>query len=149
MQAHDREFYAREVNTSPPDLTAHPRRNHSRQREEILDWVRRTETHPTAAEIHDALIPDRSDLSLGTVYRNLEILVADGDLDEVRSSSGATRYDGNRQPHHHFSCDRCGCIVDIDLPEPRGLKRRLAREHGLEASRVRISISGICQDCRD
>ena len=86
-------------------------------------------------------------LSLGTVYRNLEVLVADGDIHQVPSSKSATRYDGNLEPHHHFHCERCGQIVDIDLPVPRGLAKRLANDHGLRSTRVRISFFGLCSLC--
>ena len=90
-----------------------------------------------------------SALSLGTVYRNLEVLVAEGEIDEVPGSMGATRYDGNVEPHHHFNCERCGRILDVDLPLPRGLTRRLADDHGLRANRVRISFFGHCPDCTE
>lgn len=145
----DGEVYSSEVNPAPLDAAAAPRRNRSRQREAILDWVRQTDSHPTAAEIHRALVPKSSALSLGTVYRNLEILVADGVVDEVPSAVGATRYDGNVLPHHHFNCDLCGQIFDVDLPEPRGLARRLESEHGFRATRLRISFSGACPTCAE
>lgn len=134
------------VNTPPVDRGA-PRRHRSRQRERILAWLRSTESHPTATEIHRALLPELPALSLGTVYRNLEVLVAEGVVDEVASSVGAARYDGNLDPHHHFDCERCGRIVDVELPVPRGLGRRLAVEQGLRARRIRISFSGLCSDC--
>jgi len=88
-------------------------------------------------------------LSLGTVYRNLEILVADGEVAEVSSAVGATRYDGNIKPHHHFSCDRCGRIFDIDLRGPRGMTRRLASEYGYQATRLQISFFGECPACAE
>ena len=135
---------------SPQDASATPRRNRSRQREAILHWVQQSDSHPTASEIHRALLPKSSALSLGTVYRNLEILVADGVVDEVPSAVGATRYDGNVLPHHHFNCDQCGQIFDVDLRELRklrGLTRRLEDEHGLHATRLRISFYGDCPAC--
>jgi Fe2+ or Zn2+ uptake regulation protein len=141
--------YARRVNPRPPEHSVLPRRNRSRQRDQILRWVRATETHPTATEIHAGLEPVLAGLSLGTVYRNLEVLVEDGELEEVKISSGATRYDGNLSRHHHFGCDRCGRILDIELPEPRGLKQRLIRDYGHQPDRVSISISGICLECAD
>jgi Fe2+ or Zn2+ uptake regulation protein len=137
------------VSSAPQDSSAPPRRNRSRQREAILRWVQQSDSHPTAADIHRALLPKTSTLSLGTVYRNLEILVADGQVDEVPSAVGATRYDGNVSPHHHFNCDQCGQIFDVDLREPPGLTRRLEDEHGLQASRLRISFSGDCPACAE
>jgi len=90
-----------------------------------------------------------SALSLGTVYRNLEILVESREVDEVPSAVGATRYDGNVEPHHHFNCEECGRIVDVEIPVSRGWTRRLERERGLRASRVRISFFGLCTTCAD
>ena len=88
-------------------------------------------------------------LSLGTIYRNLEVLVAEGVVDAVPSTGGATRYDGNVEPHHHFDCEGCGRMLDVDLPVPRGLARRLAGEVGLRAKRVRISFVGLCAECEE
>jgi Fur family peroxide stress response transcriptional regulator len=137
------------VTSTPLNVADEPRRHRSRQRDRIRSWIRDTDTHPTAAEIHAALLPEMSSLSLGTVYRNLEVLVAAGEVDEVPSAVGAARYDGNVEPHHHFDCERCGRILDVEIPVNRGLTRRLAREQGLQASRVRISFYGLCATCAD
>jgi Fur family peroxide stress response transcriptional regulator len=134
------------VTECPPERVS-TRRHRSRQRERILSWLRATDSHPTASQIHRALLPEMPELSLGTIYRNLEVLVAEGVVDEVASTGAATRYDGNVEPHHHFDCERCGRIFDVDLPVPRGLVKRLAEEVGLRASRVRISFVGACSDC--
>lgn len=142
-----REAYSPTVNSTPQDVTAAPRRKRSRQRARILDWLRATDTHPTAAQIFDALAPEMPSLSLGTVYRNLEVLVADGEIDEVPCGVGAARYDGNVEPHHHFNCERCGRILDIALPSPRSMTRRLESEYGLVSKRVRMSFFGRCPEC--
>ena len=134
---------------TPLDVSDAPRRHRSRQRDRIRSWIRQTDAHPTAAEIHEALRPEMSALSLGTVYRNLEVLVAEGEVDEVPSAVGAMRYDGNVEPHHHFNCEGCGRILDVDMPVPRGLTRRLAEQRGLRSNRVRISFFGLCTSCED
>ncbi len=135
------------VTESPPDPHVGPRRHRSRQRERILSWIRASESHPTAGEIHRGLLPELPALSLGTVYRNLEVLVADGEVYEVPGHVGASRYDGNPDPHHHFHCEHCGRILDLDVPVPRGLARRVVRDHGLHARRDRIAFFGLCPAC--
>ena len=140
-------LYSLLVNETLQDVTAKPRRNRSRQRERMLAWVRATDEHPTASEIHNGLRIEMPSVSLGTVYRNLEILVADGEIDEVPCGMGASRYDGDLRPHHHFHCEGCGRILDVDLPEPRGLSRRLATDHGLISTRMRINFFGLCPNC--
>lgn len=135
------------VSTPPPGHSTTRRRHRSHQREQILDWLRATDAHPTAAQIHGALEQLLPHLSLGTVYRNLEVLVAEGEVDEVLAAGGPARYDANLEPHHHFICSACGGIVDVAISVPRGLAKRLAREHGLEADRVQLSFHGRCPAC--
>jgi len=135
------------VNVSPPQTPRARRRNHSRQRERLLAWLRGTDSHPTAAEIHAALLPGNPRLSIATVYRNLEVLLAEGSADAVAGSGPALRYDANPVPHHHFVCEVCGRIRDLYGPRPRNLARRLAREQGLQARRVRLDFYGSCPDC--
>ena len=115
----------------------------------MLAWLRASDLHPTAAEIHAGVLPECPALSLGTVYRNLEILVVDGLVDEVPSGAGAARYDGNVEPHHHFICEACASILDLDVAVPRGIGKRLADEHGLRANRLQMTFFGRCPDCDD
>jgi Fe2+ or Zn2+ uptake regulation protein len=132
---------------SPSASQATPRRHRSRQRERILAWLRSTTSHPSAAQIHAALLPDMPALSLGTVYRNLEILVAEGAALAVASATGAARYDANVDPHHHFHCERCDRIIDIEIPVAPALARRLKGRHGFQARRVSVSFFGSCPEC--
>jgi len=85
-------------------------------------------------------------LSLGTVYRNLEVLVTEGLVEELPSAGGA-RYDGNPKTHHHFICESCGAIDDLHLQAPPSLAQKLRRARGRKASRVRIDFYGLCEAC--
>ena len=127
-------------------MKPHPRRHRTRQRELILEFLRASEEHPTAAQTHRALLRRMPHLSLGTVYRNLEILVSEGVVEEVPSAGGA-RYDGNPKPHHHFICERCGAIDDLHLVAPRSLAQKLRRARGRRASRIKIDFFGLCEAC--
>ena len=133
------------VKHAPPE--ASPRRHQTRQRALILEWLRSTESHPTAAQTHEALVRALPNLSLGTVYRNLEVLVSEGLIDEVPSSGGGVRYDGNPKPHHHFICEKCGAIDDLHLQAPPELARKLRRARGRTARRIRIDFYGLCESC--
>ena len=104
------------VTQTPPEPA--PRRHQTRQRARILAWLRATDSHPTALQTHEALVRELPNLSLGTVYRNLEVLVSEGAIDEVASAGTGVRYDGNPKPHHHFICESCGAIDDLHLQAP-------------------------------
>jgi len=128
------------------DAPPSPRRNRSRQRALILDHLRASAQHPTAAQTHAALQRRLPRLSLGTVYRNLELLVCEGLVEELPAAGGA-RYDGNPKPHHHFICERCGAIDDLHVQVPESLGRKLQRARGRKASRIRIDFFGLCESC--
>ena len=133
------------VKAAPPEPAQ--RRHQSRQRARILAWLRASDSHPTAAQTHEALVRELPNLSLGTVYRNLELLVSEGVIAEVPSASGAVRYDGDPKPHHHFICERCGAIDDLHLQAPAELARKLRRARGRTARRIHIDFYGLCESC--
>ncbi|MFQ5696983.1 MAG: Fur family transcriptional regulator [Myxococcota bacterium] len=123
------------------------RRHRTRQREQILATLRATARHPSARELHRELQRDCPRLALGTVYRNLEILVAEGQVREVPTAGRASRYDGNPLPHHHFICESCGEIHDLDVRVPSGLMARVQARYGLRTRRLRIDFFGLCPSC--
>ena len=133
------------VTQTPPEPV--PRRHQTRQRARILAWLRATDSHPTALQTHEALVRELPNLSLGTVYRNLEVLVSEGAIDEVASAGAGVRYDGNPKPHHHFICESCGAIDDLHLQAPPELARKLRRARGRTARRIRIDFYGLCETC--
>lgn len=117
---------------------------YSRQRELIYQALRSTKEHPTADMIYQALKPENPSLSLGTVYRNLNLLAAEGRI--VRIPSSVDRYDGDTSPHSHFVCTRCGCVRDLDLPEHTELDEAAARSECRITGRI-ILFTGLCARC--
>jgi len=103
--------------------------------------------HPTAAEIFDAVnrlgIVPRS--SRATTYNNLRDLVKAGLVREVAVEGRAARFDAKGIPHHHFVCDRCGTVEDIEwyaVPKPASgsLGKRILRE-------CELIVRGLCTHC--
>lgn len=88
---------------------------HSRQRDAILTELKLRKDHPTAEEIYLSLKAEMPNLSLGTVYRNLNMLADDGVILKI-CSEGADRFDGNRELHYHFRCLKCGRVSDVEMP---------------------------------
>jgi Fe2+ or Zn2+ uptake regulation protein len=127
-------------------LRQHGRRV-TNQRRLILEAVRATDTHPTAEWVHRQVRRHLPRISLGTVYRNLRLLVEEGLIQEL-DSGGYGRYDGNTTRHHHFTCQECGQIIDLALPVDRTLDHRAASRTGFEVSHHRIEFYGRCAACR-
>jgi Fur family peroxide stress response transcriptional regulator len=119
----------------------------SRQRERILELLQSTGTHPTASWIYDTLKEEFPDLSMGTVYRNLNILVEQGLVRKIDFGSTFDRYDANTAPHYHFICERCGSITDLEMPVDEDLNKRVMKTTNFKAKRHRIEFYGVCDKC--
>jgi Fur family peroxide stress response transcriptional regulator len=118
----------------------------------ILEVVRQTEIHPTAEWVHREVRRRLKRVSLGTVYRNLRLLVAEGVLNEIPGVPGGARparFDGNTAVHHHFTCGECGSIHDLAEPVDPALNRRMTARTGHQVLHHRIEFFGRCADCRD
>jgi Fe2+ or Zn2+ uptake regulation protein len=116
----------------------------------VLEVVRGIKWHPTAEEVHRLVIRRAPRVSLGTVYRNLRLLVDAGLLGELPGPR--TRFDANTRAHHHFTCLRCGHIADVEAPvaEPysRALSNRVEARTGLTITHHRIAFFGRCRKCQ-
>src|ERR671938_451194 len=84
------------------------------QRYAVMAFLMEQKSHPTAAEIFAAVnrLDPRS--SRATIYNNLRDLVHAGLVREVAVEGRAARFDAKDNPHHHFICDRCGNVEDLD-----------------------------------
>lgn len=122
----------------------------SKQRDAILAILRQTTSHPTAEAVYTEARKSIPDISLGTVYRNLNFL-ADHDLiKRVKTKDNTVHFDGNMAPHYHFVCENCGKIYDI-FPTS-SLYQQLIEEVEMTGNKVHnssISFSGICAECVD
>jgi Fur family ferric uptake transcriptional regulator len=127
-------------------LAATPRRS-TRQRRLVLEAVMETKTHPTAEWVYEAVRRAMPRVSLGTVYRNLQVLVEEGKLKSfVRD--GLIRYDADLDPHDHFVCERCGMLLDIPrATESLPGERRLKSQGHLISGRT-LEYHGLCRKCR-
>ena len=99
-------------------MTTCQRRN-TRQRQIVLEALRATCEHPTAGELYKTVRERMPRISLGTVYRNLEILQETGQAVRLAGCSGQeARYDGRCDPHLHLVCGECGGVRDLDTVLP-------------------------------
>ena len=122
-------------------------KKHSRKRDAILEKIRSTKTHPSADWVFTELRPEIPDLSLGTVYRNIALFKKEGLLASVGVVDGVEHYDGNVQPHSHFICEKCGKIIDIDVPRNPGLDEKVGETYGAKVLHHQTIFYGICKHC--
>ncbi|MBI3805117.1 MAG: transcriptional repressor [Nitrospirae bacterium] len=111
----------------------------------ILETLSEMKTHPTAQEIFSKVRESEPGIGQATVYRNLRILKAQGEIIELSFGPGAKRYDRNIDRHEHFTCRRCGKIDDI-YPNYRSLTGSLL-EKGYQVDEWKIEAFGRCRGC--
>lgn len=87
----------------------------SRQREAIREYLMNTKEHPTADTVYMNIREVYPNISLGTVYRNLNLLAEKGEIIKINCQDGCERYDGNIKPHYHFLCNGCGKVMDLEM----------------------------------
>jgi len=119
----------------------------TRPRQLIIDVVRATDVHPTAALVYQRVRRRLPRVSLATVYRNLRMLAAEGFLAE-RADVAGMRFDGNTGPHDHFTCLVCGRIFDVPVRAGRTRRRRITARTGFEVLDQRTEYYGRCRACR-
>lgn len=119
----------------------------SKQRDRILKLLCSTDSHPTAEWVYGRLKPENPSLSLGTVYRNLRILLEQGKILRLENGSSFDRYDANIHPHYHFTCKQCNQVIDIQIPINKQLDMEAATTTGFQIDGHRIDFTGICTKC--
>jgi len=121
---------------------------HFRKRDAILQYLQGTTTHPSAEMVFTQLKPQIPDLSMGTVYRNLNLFKQQGLAVSVATVKGVERFDGNVEPHVHFICSECDAVIDLmDMQVPESLRKVAENCCGGQVEGCQLSFTGICQNC--
>jgi len=120
----------------------------SRQRDQILQLLRETDIHPTVDWMYQKLKQDFPKLSLGTVYRNLSILIEKGLVKKIHSGSTFDRFEANTGTHYHLICESCGRIQDLEMPVREDLDNVVRQFTDFDIHKHQIHFFGLCPDCR-
>ncbi|MBW7998393.1 MAG: transcriptional repressor [Candidatus Glassbacteria bacterium] len=127
-------------------MNATPARRMTRQRKLILEELRSTKSHPTADEIYAGVRRRLPRISLGTVYRNLQTLAADGEIHTLRDG-GRTRYDGTMHEHYHVHCLVCGQVGDLPREAARDVGQRAGVRSDFRILGYKVEFVGVCPEC--
>ena len=120
----------------------------TRQRELVFRIVASTNAHPTADWIYEKARELLPSVSLGTVYRNLQVLEREGRVRAIDAWGKPTRYDADLSDHYHFVCLGCGSISD--LPKPANGDSRVApliAGGGFLVTGHTLEFRGYCPSC--
>lgn len=122
---------------------------YSRQRESIKEYLMNTTEHPTADTVYMHVREEFPHISLGTVYRNLNLLADIGEAVKITTAYGGDRFDGRTEPHYHVACTFCGKVMDLELDSKHFDEvNEMANRHfdGFIESHTTL-FYGTCPDC--
>jgi Fe2+ or Zn2+ uptake regulation protein len=115
------------------------------QRIAVLDYLVRHPDHATVEDLWPALNRRQAQASRATVYNTLHSLVKAGLVREFKLDANAARYDACLEPHHHFVCDRCGAVEDIEWFEVPALAQSQAGARRIRS--YEVVVRGVCSKC--
>ncbi len=117
-------------------------------RRAVLETLRASHNHPTAAEIYRKVRRRRPGVAFATIYNALNCLTRHGLAAELKFGDGASRYDPIIRRHDHLVCTACGALVDYEISLSARLWSRAGRRHGFRVHRYRLELFGLCPHCR-
>ena len=117
------------------------------QRQLILKAVRKLNAHATAEEVYECVVQSHPTISKATVYRNMKQLSESGELVNVGSFYGSTRYDHICDEHYHFICEDCKRLTDVE-GDFTDVVKKVKNMDTFEIQNCRLLFSGICPECK-
>ena len=114
------------------------------QREKVFLAVANNKTHPDVRAVYDTVKKDLKDISMDTIYRNLQTLEDLNLIFRVDNQIPMVRFDAEMKEHAHFICSKCGNICDIPIKD--NIQIQIDKKIG-QIQNINVQIRGICQKC--
>lgn len=103
--------------------------------------------HPTADALYLSIREEFPNISLGTVYRNLNLLAELGEITRFTCGDGSEHFDYRTEPHYHFVCKTCGRIHDLPLSMVKDTSELLTEPFPGRIDSHMIFFYGECEMC--
>ena len=124
-----------------------PGLKYSRQRSSVLHYLRSVTSHPTAEHVYQAIREEFPKISLGTVYRNLNLLADQGEILRLNCGDGVDHFDAVVEPHDHFICRSCGQVLDLPLVSMEAADRQAEQLCAGRMEGHELYFYGTCNSC--
>jgi Fe2+ or Zn2+ uptake regulation protein len=119
-------------------------RNFSKQRETILKVIKDAEKHLTTDDIFAAAKKQSPSIGIATIYRNLQLLEEDKQIQKTQLDNGKTYYEPYIGPHHHLVCTKCGKITHVTEPDFKLCVTCIENKNQVKINKISTTIYGEC-----
>jgi Fe2+ or Zn2+ uptake regulation protein len=124
-------------------------RRMTRQRQLVLDTLEKSHEHPDVDSLYKQVKAREPNISLATVYRTLTVLKEMGLIEEHRFGENHSHFEvAHAAPHYHFTCLKCGRVLEFESPQVMQVARQLSKREGLHITGAHLFLSGYCARCR-
>jgi Fur family transcriptional regulator, ferric uptake regulator len=114
----------------------------------ILEELKDLTSHPTADEVYTLVRKRIPRVSLGTIYRNLEILSENGQIKKLEGGGSQRRFDGTTGNHYHLRCVACGQIKDLTTHPLKEIDKAVFKLGDFEILDYKLELVGVCPACK-
>ena len=121
----------------------------TRQRRVILDEFRKANTHLTADEVYNRVKKRVPKVSLGTIYRNLEVLSEHGFIEKIELAGHQKMFDGNLNKHYHMRCSNCQKLVDVPVDDVKIDVSEIEKSGEYTVVGYRLELVALCRKCSE
>lgn len=125
-------------------------RKPTRQRAAVEALLVDIDDFMSAQNLHARLRAQGQNVGLATVYRTLQAMASDGDVDMLRTADGEAVYRqcSSGHHHHHLVCRSCGRTVEVEGPAVESWADKVSAENGFSDVEHTLEIVGTCSDCQ-
>lgn len=120
---------------------------YSKQREEIRSFLISRKDHPTADVVYTNVRKSYPNISLGTVYRNLQLLSDLGEIQKINVGDGLEHFDADTSTHNHFICSSCGAVIDLEMENIDFLTGLAEKSFDGKINGYSAYFYGLCSNC--
>lgn len=117
----------------------------TKQRRLILEILRNSHSHLTAEQVFERAKVAMPGIVRATIYNNLNALTLSRTIKRVKVFDGADSFDANTAPHDHLTCEVCGKLQDVILPN---IKQTLEKKTGLHITDYELNLHYVCDECQ-
>ena len=129
-------------------MESHKHRRATRQRQMILEELSKVTSHPSADEVYQMVRRRLPRISMGTVYRNLEILSSMGMIQKLVSGGSLMRFDANASMHYHIRCVDCGRVDDVAVGPLAAIEEDVSNITDYKVLGHSLEFAGLCPSCK-
>lgn len=122
---------------------------YSRQRESIKEYLAHSTSHPTADMVYQHVRTIYPKISLGTVYRNLNLLADIGEISRLTCGDGYDRFDADTHEHYHVICTKCHNVFDLHIDPLDHINVLANANFDGEITGHTTLFYGVCSDCKE